>query len=66
MNDAEIDEMQNQVRRETEQGVDDGGISVPDGGDGITRYPQDSTGAIVTPTDMPDFEKPEDDKGGSF
>ena len=67
MNDAEIDEMQNQIRRETEQGVEDGGISVPDGGDGITRYPQDATGAIIAPTDMPDYEEPEDgDKGGRF
>ena len=31
MNDAEIDEMQDQVRRETEQGVEDGGISGSNG-----------------------------------
>ena len=27
----------------------DGGIDVPDGGDGITRYPQDGAGGIVIP-----------------
>jgi len=64
MNDAEIDEMQDQIRRETEQGVEDGGISVPDGGDGITRYPQDGAGGIVTPDEMPDYEEPEKDAGG--
>jgi hypothetical protein len=52
MNDAEIDEMQSQVRRELEQGVEDGGISIPDVGDGITRYPQDGAGAIVPAADV--------------
>jgi hypothetical protein len=40
----------------------DGGITVPDGGDGVTRYPQDAAGGIVTPEDMPDYEEPEEDK----
>ena len=35
-------------------------VDVPDGGDGITRYPQDGAGGIVTPEDMPDYEEPED------
>ena len=64
MNDAEIDEMQDQIRRETEQGVEDGGISVPDGGDGITRYPQDGAGGIIPPDQMPDYEEPKKDGGG--
>ena len=68
MNDAEIDEMQDQIRRETEQGVEDGGISVPDGGDGITRYPQDAQGGTISPDDLKGFKDPSsvgDDEGGS-
>ena len=64
MNDAEIDEMQDQIRRETEQDVGDGGISVPDGGDGITRYPQDGAGGVIPPDQMPDYEEPKKDDGG--
>ena len=30
------------------------------GGDGITRYPQDGGGGIVTPDQMPDYDKPEE------
>ena len=59
MNDAEIDEMRKQIQRETEIDPMDGGIDVPDGGDGITRYPQDGTGAVVDPKFMPDYEEPE-------
>ena len=68
MNDAEIDEMNSQIKRETDADVDDGGIDVPDGGDGITRYPQDGSGAVVPPEAMPDYEEPEDNggNGGSF
>ena len=75
MNDAEIDEMQDQVRREREQDIEDGGISVPDGGDGITRYPQDAQGGTITPDDLKGFkdpssvgddEKEDDDEGDSF
>ena len=68
MNDAEIDEMNSQIRKETEADVDDGGIDVPDGGDGITRYPQDGSGAVVPPEAMPDYEEPEGNggNGGGF
>ena len=59
MNDAEIDEMRQQIQRETEIDPMDGGISIPDGGDGITRYPQDGAGGVVTPDQMPDYEEPE-------
>ena len=58
MNDADIDEMRKQIQRETEIDPMDGGIDVPDGGDGITRYPQDGSGGIVTPDQMPDYEEP--------
>ena len=58
MNDAEIAEMQDQIKRETDIEPEDGGIDVPDGGDGFTRYPQDGAGGIVSPDQMPDYEKP--------
>ncbi|ANS04762.1 capsid assembly protein [uncultured Mediterranean phage] len=64
MNDAEIDEMQDQVRREIEQGVEDGGISVPDVGDGITRYPQDAAGGAIPADDVAKYDgetPPEED-----
>ena len=58
MNDAEIDEMRKQIQRETEIDPMDGGIEIPDGGDGITRYPQDGQGMIIRPPDMPDYVDP--------
>ena len=58
MNDAEIDEMRKQIQRETEIDPMDGGIDIPDGGDGITRYPQDGGGGIIPPNAMPDYEEP--------
>ena len=61
MNDAEIDEMRKQIQRETEIDPMDGGIDIPDGGDGITRYPQDGAGGIISPDQMPDYEEPEKD-----
>ena len=67
MNDAEIDQMNTQIRKELDKDPMDGGVDVPDGGDGITRYPQDATGAIVPPADMPDYEEPEEGgNGGGF
>jgi hypothetical protein len=59
MNDAEIEEMRQQIQRETEIDPMDGGIDIPDGGDGITRYPQDGSGGVITPDQMPDYEEPE-------
>ena len=59
MNDAEIDEMRKQIQRETEIDPMDGGIDMPDGGDGITRYPQDGAGGVIPPEQMPGYEKPE-------
>ena len=61
MNDGEIDDMRKQIQRETEIDPMDGGIDVPDGGDGITRYPSDTTGALVAPDQMPDYEEPPKD-----
>ena len=58
MNDAEIDEMRKQIQRETEIDPMDGGIEIPDGGDGFTRYPQDGGGGIISPDQMPDYEEP--------
>jgi hypothetical protein len=59
MNDAEIDEMNDQIKKELTVDPLDGGISLPDGGDGITRYPQDGTGGVVAPEQMPDYEEPD-------
>ena len=58
MNDAEIDEMRKQIQREVDIDPMDGGIYVPDGGDGITRYPQDGAGGVIPPDQMPDYEEP--------
>jgi hypothetical protein len=61
MNDADIADMNDQIRKERDIDPMDGGINVPDGGDGITRYPQDGAGGVITPEDMPDYEDPEHD-----
>jgi hypothetical protein len=61
MTDAEVQEMRTQIAKELETDPLDGGITVPDGGDGVTRYPQDAGGGIVTPEDMPDYEEPEEE-----
>ena len=61
MTDAEIQEMRTQIAKELETDPLDGGITVPDGGDGVTRYPQDAGGGVVTPEQMPDYEEPEQD-----
>jgi hypothetical protein len=61
MNDADIDEMNQQIGKELDTDPLDGGIDIPDGSDGITRYPQDATGSIVPPEAMPDYEEPEDE-----
>jgi len=34
---------------------------MPDGGDGITRYPQDGGGNVISPEEMPDYEDPDQD-----
>ena len=57
-NDQEVDKMKAQIRKEQEMDVDDGGMDIPDGGDGITRYPADPEGKLIPPEDMPDYEDP--------
>ncbi len=52
MTDAEIDEMQTQINKESGTDVEDGGIDMPDGGDGITRYPQDGSGNFISADDL--------------
>ena len=54
MNDAEIDQMRQQIKKEMAIDNDEGGLDVPDGGDGITRYPE-VDGTIIKPEEMPDY-----------
>ena len=61
MNDAEIAEMNDQIKKELTVDPLDGGISLPDGGDGITRYPQDGGGGVISPDQMPDYVDPDQD-----
>ena len=63
MNDAEIDEMRKKIQREVDIDPMDGGIDIPDGGDGITRYPQDGAGGVIPPDQMPDYEEPPKGEG---
>ena len=56
MNDAEIQEMRDQIKKEIDTDPMDGGIVVPDGGDGIKRIPTDATGMPIDP------EMPADDR----
>ena len=69
MNDGEVAKMQDQIKKESEMDIEDGGLDMPDGGDGITRYPQDGDGKIIPPEQMPDYEDPAangDDGGGEI
>jgi len=64
MNDSQIDDMRDQIAREIEMDPMDGGISIPKGGDGVTRYPSDGSGAPIGADDYDTFhgaEDPEDD-----
>ena len=63
MNDSEVDEMRDQIAREMEMDPMDGGITVPVGGDGVTRYPEVG-GAPIPADDYDKFsgeEDPEDE-----
>ena len=77
MNDAEVTEMRDQIAKELKTDPMDGGVVLPVGGDGITRYPQDASGAAIAADDVAklagdepaedDEEKPvEDDFDRSF
>ena len=62
--DLEIEEMQQQINREAGIEPEDGGIAVPDGSDGITRYPS-IDGAPIPADDVAKLSgnaPPEDDK----
>ena len=54
--DADIQQMRDQIKKETETDPLDGGIVVPDGGDGISRIPVDPSGMPIDP------EQPADDR----
>ena len=69
MNDKEIQIMRDQIAKEIETDPMDGGIAMPDAGDGITRYPQDGAGGVIGADDVakfdgenPDAENGDDDK----
>jgi|TARA_B110000438_G_scaffold97292_1_gene96363 hypothetical protein len=65
MNDSEIDDMRIQIGKELETDPMDGGIDMPDAGDGITRYPQDAGGGAISADDVAKYdgeEPPEGDK----
>ena len=67
MTDSEVQEMRDQIAREVNTDPMDGGIDMPDVGDGITRYPQSGDGGIVSADDMAKYDgetPPGDDKGG--
>ena len=67
MTDSEVQEMRDQIAREINTDPMDGGIDMPDVGDGITRYPQSGDGGIVSADDMAKYDgetPPGDDKGG--
>ena len=49
MNDSEIEAMRDQIKKEMETDPMDGGIVVPDGGDGIQRIPTDPSGMPTDP-----------------
>mgnify|MGYP000085392416 CR=1 FL=1 len=56
MNDSEIQEMRDQIKKEMDTDPIDGGIVVPPGGDGIQRIPVDPAGMPIDP------EMPADDR----
>ena len=68
MTDSEVEEMRDQIARELDTDPMDGGITIPDAGDGITRYPQDGAGGMVPADDIAKYDgeaPPGDDKGGN-
>ena len=54
-NPIEIDEMQRQISKEAGM-AEDGGVSVPQVTDGITRYPQDGGGGVIPADDVARIE----------
>ena len=60
LTESEIEAMQDQINKEAGLDPEDGGVDVPDNTDGVTRYPQDASGAAIAPDDIEDTD---DDKG---
>jgi hypothetical protein len=54
--------MRKPIQREVDIDPMDGGIDIPDGGDGITRYPQDGDGSVIEPSKMPDYVEDDPNK----
>ena len=50
LTDGEIEQMRDQIKTESERDPMDGGIIIPQGGDGIQRIPVDQIGMPVDPT----------------
>ena len=66
LTDAEIDMMQDEINKESGLDPDEGGIEVPDGTDGITRYPS-AGGDPIDPDDVAKYKgevPPEQPKNG--
>ena len=64
LTDLEIEDMQQQINKEAGLDPDEGGVDVPDGTDGITRYPS-IDGAPIPADDVAKLkgeEPPEEDK----
>ena len=63
LNDGEIEDMQKQMNKEAGLDPEDGGVDIPDGSDGITRYPSQD-GNVIPPDDIEkyddDYEPPEE------
>ena len=56
MTDAEVQEMRDQIAKELDTDPMDGGVTMPDAGDGITRYPQDGDGSVSGADDVAKFD----------
>ena len=60
MTDNEIENMQDQINKEEGLDPDEGGIEVPSGTDGITRYPSQD-GNPIPPDDIAKYDGQEVD-----
>ena len=62
--DAEIEDMQKQINKEAGLEPEDGGVDIPQGSDGITRYPSQD-GEVIPPDDVSKYDgsQPPQDKG---
>ena len=56
MTDAEVQEMRDQIAKELDTDPMDGGVTMPDAGEGITRYPQDGDGSVIGADDVAKFD----------